>query len=110
MNLMKKRKITTIDLANKLNISTSQIYQWNKKGIPATNPHYKQLKELIPELQPRAETLKTNGQKDGRYKSGRKPKQLHLTETTLPDYKEPEFKSTVFPKIIYKKQHTIKTT
>ena len=103
---MKKRGITTVDLAKQLKINTGQIYYWNKHGILATNPHFKALKEIIPEIQPREPTTKLNEQEDGRCRSGRKQKQLNLTETDLPNYKEPEFKSTLFPKIYWHNKTT----
>lgn len=99
MELMKIHGLTVADLAKALDISISQVYTWNRKGISKHNPHFKKLKQLIPEVQPKEELVTKDGKEDLRYKAGRKKKQLKLTETDLPSYQEKKRRSAIFPKI-----------
>lgn len=99
MDIIKKNEISPLQLAQKLDISVTQVYTWNRKGISKHNPHFYKLKEILPEVQPKEELLKKNGEEDGRYRCGRKRKQLSLSETDLSESQETEFESTLFPKI-----------
>jgi len=103
LTIMKIHDITVNELATKLDVATSQIYRWNKKGISQHNPHFKQLKEILPEVKPKEKTLTKNGKEDSRYKAGRKKKKLILTETNIKESEKKEFKSKVFPKIYINK-------
>ena len=97
--------MTISQLAKVLDVSVSQIYNWNRNGISKHNPHFRKLKEILPEVQPKEERLTKYGEEDKRYNSGRKKKQLHLTDTNQPGYKEPE-RQSIFPKIyINQKPH-----
>ncbi len=102
LKLMKQRQLTIADISNKLDISASQIYYWNKHGISKNNKHFYKLKELIPEIVPKEEKLTLNGEVDNRYKAGRQKKKLNLTETDLRASPEKEFKSSLFPKVYIK--------
>ena len=99
---MRCRKISTAQLAKLLDVSVSQIYTWNRKGISKNNKHFRKLKELIPEVQPKEERITAKGEEDKRYKAGTKKKKLVLTDTDIPSYVEPEFESSLFPKIKFK--------
>lgn len=92
------------DLAIILNVNTGQIYQWNKKGISANNRHFPAIKRMFPEIVPKEVTIKGDGSEDLRTFSGRNKKELHLTDTDLPSYVEPEFVSTLFPNIKFRKR------
>lgn len=105
LDIMKQTNLTVTDLAKKLQISTSQIHRWNRNGISKNNPHFYKLKEILPEIQPKEERITIKGEEDKRSKIKRKQKQLNLTETDIPSYQEPEFKSTTFPKIYMNKNH-----
>jgi hypothetical protein len=106
LTLIKKRDTTPAEISKQLDISVAQIYQWNKKGISQHNPHFYKLKEIIPEIQPKETTLTHDGEEDKRYLAGRRKKKLILTETEEESYKEPEFNSTLFPKIHINKKTT----
>lgn len=102
MTLLRRNGWTPADLAKKLDISVSQIYNWNRNGISRHNPHFRKLKQILPEIQPKEERITKKGEEDQRYKAGRKKKKLNLTDTDLSNYKEPERKSDLFPKIYIK--------
>ena len=104
MEILKICGMTPATLAQKLDVNTGQVYKWNKQGISKHNPHFKKLKEILPEVQPKEELLRKDGEKDGRYRCGRKRKKLELTDTELPSYEEKEFESTLFPKIYWNKK------
>lgn len=106
MELIKKQGLSTIDLAKKLDVSTAQIYQWNKNGISVKNKHYKKLKELIPELKPKETTLTKTGEEDQRFKAGRTKKTLNLSNANMNPHTEKEFESTLFPKITIRTKTT----
>ena len=103
---MMKQNITVRELANILDVSVSQIYKWNREGISKYNPHYKKLKEILPEIQPKIQKTKKNGEEDGRYRSGRKRNKLILENITTPQNTEKEFESVLFPKIHINKKTT----
>ena len=105
LGLMKMKNITKEELAKKLDISVTQIYKWNKHGISKNNRHFKKLQSILPEVKPREPTLRINQEEDQRYNSGRKRQASPiLTETNIKSPIEKEFVSSLFPKIIRKKQ------
>lgn len=101
---IEKEGKTVADIANALGVASTQVYKWNREGIKETCKHYNNLKAIIPSLQPAEERITAKGKPDGRSNSGVKKKTLVLTETDLPSIKEKSFKSTIFPKIIFKKK------
>lgn len=102
---IEKEGKTVADIANALGVASTQVYKWNREGIKETCKHYNNLKSIIPSLQPAEERITAKGKPDGRSNSGVKKKTLVLTETDLPSIKEERsFKSTLFPKIIFKKK------
>lgn len=105
---MRMNEVSIKELANTLDVSTSQIYKWNREGISKYNPHFKKIKEIFPEIQPKQQLIKKNGEEDGRYRSGRKKQQrLTLNKEEIIEFsKEKEFKSTLFPKININKKTT----
>jgi hypothetical protein len=104
---MKKRNITTAELAKRLDVSVPQIYKWNRAGIDSENKHFHKLKEIIPEVQPKEPKITKRGEKDQRIKAGRpRKKTLTLTNSEMPDYREKEFKSAIFPKLYIKDKTT----
>ena len=105
LDMMKEKKISTSDLAKELDISVSQIYKWNKEGISRNNKYFNKLQELLPGLQPKETPLRTNGTEDRRYNSGKKKKtSLYLKDTSIETPEEQAFQSTLFPKIIKRRQ------
>lgn len=104
LKLIREESKTVSDIANSLGVATTQIYKWNREGIKETCKHYEQLKKLIPNLEPAEERITAKGEPDRRSQAGVKPKELVLTETDLPEIKEKLFKSTLFPRIIFKKK------
>lgn len=102
---IEKEGKTVSDIANALGVASTQVYKWNREGIKASSKHYEALKSIIPSLQPAEERITAKGKPDGRSNSGVKKKNLVLTETDMPSIKpEKSFKSTLFPKIIFKKK------
>lgn len=101
---IEKEGKTVSDIANALGVASTQVYKWNREGIKASSKHYEALKSIIPSLQPAEERITAKGKPDGRSNSGVKKKTLVLSETDLPSIKEKSFKSTLFPKIIFKKK------
>lgn len=99
LEMIQKQGLSIAELAKELDVSVSQIYYWNKKGISANNKHYFKLKQLVPQVIPKEVTVKKNEEEDQRYKSGRKRKELKLKNSNLPGYQEKEFRSSVFPTI-----------
>lgn len=99
LEIIRKNGLTITDIAKELDISVSQIYYWNKKGISANNKHYFKLKQLLPQVIPKEVTVKKNEEEDQRFKSGRKRKELKLKDSDLPRYQEKEFRSSIFPTI-----------
>ena len=106
LTLMKTKDITPAEISKQLDISVAQIYRWNKEGISQHNPHFYKLKEIIPEIQPKENRITRKGEEDRRAQIKRNKKQLTLTETNKETYKEPEFNSTLFPKIHINKKTT----
>lgn len=96
--IMKMRNITVKELASTLDVSTSQIYKWNREGISRHNPHFYKLKEILPEVQPKEPLLTKQGEEDQRYRAGRKRIKSTLSITDS-ETKEKEFESALFPKI-----------
>ena len=103
---IEKEGKTVADIANALGVASTQVYKWNREGIKETCKHYNNLKAIIPSLQPAEERITAKGKPDGRSNSGVKKKNLVLSETDLPSIKEKSFKSTLFPKIIFKKKQS----
>ena len=103
---IQKEGKTVSDIANALGVASTQVYKWNREGIKASSKHYEALKNIIPSLQPAEERITAKGKPDGRSNSGVKKKNLVLSETDLPSIKEKSFKSTLFPKIIFKKKQS----
>ena len=103
---MMKRNLTVRDLADILDVSVSQIYKWDREGISKYNPHYTKLKTILPEVQPKVQKTKKNGEEDGRYRSGRKRNKLVLKDSVTPQNTEKEFESALFPKIHINKKTT----
>ena len=101
---IKEEGKTVADVANALGVASTQIYKWNREGIKETCKHYNNLKSIIPSLQPAEERITAKGKPDGRSNSGVKKKTLVLSETDMPSIKEKAFKSTLFPRIIFKKK------
>ena len=103
---IEKEGKTVADIANALGVASTQVYKWNREGIKETCKHYNNLKSIIPSLQPAEERITAKGKPDGRSNSGVQKKTLVLSETDLPSIKDKEktFKSTIFPKIIFKKK------
>lgn len=104
LELIKTNGLTVLEIAKELDVATSQIYYWNRNGISENNKHYLKLKKLLPQLEPKATTVKLNGEEDGRYKAGRKPKQLNLFETNVEKPKPLTRTSTFFPRIKIRKK------
>lgn len=103
---IEKEGKTVSDIANALGVASTQVYKWNREGIKASSKHYEALKSIIPSLQPAEERITAKGEPDRRSNSGVKKKTLVLSETDLPSIKEKSFKSTLFPKIIFKKKQS----
>ena len=96
---MKTSQISIVDLSKKLDVSASQIYKWNREGISLNCKHYLQLKEILPELEPKEILLTKQGKEDGRCKAGRKKlKAIPLNEITT-QHTESQHKSALFPTI-----------
>jgi transcriptional regulator with XRE-family HTH domain len=96
LKLLKEKNMKAYELANILGIHISQIYKWDKNGIPESNPHAAKLKQLFP-------TLKfTPGTK--RSKAGRPKQQLNLTETNIPAPPEERPRQSEFPTVVFKKR------
>lgn len=103
LEIIKKHNMKPGDIAIQLGINTGQIYQWNKKGILKSNPHYKKLKEILPEVIPKDTSIrKSDGQDDLRFNNKRPNKKLTLTESEIPSYVEPKFVSTINNEIYFK--------
>lgn len=102
LDIIKEKGLKPSDIAKQLDISTSQIYQWNKKGISQNNPHYYKLKEIIPEIIPKEPKLRLDEKYDLRSGNSRPKKELILKDTDIPSYQEKEFKSKLHPKINFK--------
>lgn len=103
---IEKEGKTVSDIANALGVASTQVYKWNREGIKASSKHYEALKNLIPSLQPAEERITAKGKPDGRSNSGVKKKNLVLSETDMPSIEGKTFKSTLFPKIIFKKKQS----
>lgn len=99
LEIIQKHGTTITDIAKELDVSVTQIYYWNRKGISANNKHYFKLKQLLPEIIPKEVTVRKNEEEDQRFKSGRKKKELKLKDSDLPEYEEKEFRSSIFPTI-----------
>ena len=103
LEIIKKHNMKPGDIAIELGINTGQIYQWNKKGILISNPHYKKLKKLLPELEGKDTSIrKSDGKDDLRTNNKRPHSKLTLTESSLPSYVEPKFVSTINNEIYFK--------
>ncbi len=105
LELMKLNNISASQLAKELNVSTSLIYQWNKKGILETNPSYPALKRRFPSLIPREPRITQKGTIDQRSKAGRPRKELTLSDTDFTMNKEKKFKSSLLPNITIRKKN-----
>ena len=103
---IEKEGKTVADIANALGVASTQVYKWNREGIKASSKHYEALKSIIPSLQPAEERITAKGKPDGRSNSGVKKKTLVLSETDLPSIEGKSFKSTLFPRIIFKKKQS----
>ncbi len=97
--VLKINNVKPSDLAKELDVSLTQIYKWDKEGISKDNPHWEEIHRKFPGIPPKEPKKTKKGLKDKRSKSGKKKKKLILTETDLPSYKEPEFKSKRYPNI-----------
>lgn len=102
LEIIKDHQLKPGDIAKAMDISVSQIYHWNKKGILKTNPHYPTLKKLFPELQAKDTKAKNNGDEDLRSYNMRPKTSLELEDSNLPSYIEPKFRSTENPSIRFK--------
>ena len=100
---IKKANRTISDVAKELGISTSQIYRWNREGIKINNPHWKKIKEMFPNIEACSGNITAAGTEDKRGRSNRL-KVLRTTETSIPSYTEPKFKSVLFPNIKIKQK------
>lgn len=102
IEILKDHNLTPVELAKSLGINTGQIYRWNKNGILKTNPHFRTLKKLFPELQPKDTRARLNGDEDLRSYNKRPNTPLVLDDVDMPSYVEQEFKSTLHPNIKFK--------
>ena len=98
LDLMKKHRISTIDLSKLLDVNVSQIYKWNREGISINCKHYLKLKQILPELEPKEVLLTKSGKEDGRYRAGRKRKNKIETDEQTMTTENPH-KSVLFPTI-----------
>lgn len=96
LKLLKEKNIKAWELANTLGVHITQIYKWDKNGIPESNPHASTLKQLFPTLE------FTPGTK--RSKAGKPKKQLNLIESDVPTPPEERPRPSEFPTIIFKKR------
>lgn len=109
LRLLDEKGISYIDVAKKLDISTAQLYRWNKNGISNNSKYYEKLKEIVPELKPKEPTLKKDGSLDMRVNGARKKKtELHLTETDIKTPSEEKNRDSIFPKITFRKKQSLK--
>ena len=106
IELLKINNISITDFAKELGVSVTQIRRWDKNGILETNPHWNKLHCKFPSLKPKPSRITKKGTNDKRGRDGHK-KQLKLTDTSLPSYVEPEFKSSRFPNIKFIKKDSI---
>lgn len=100
INLIKEKGMRVADLAKIINVSPARIYEWNKKGISEDNPHFDDLKKIIPEVE-------STGPSKFSAKAGRKPKtelKLYDTDFKLEPSTQPKRKYTDFPRVIFKKR------
>lgn len=103
--LFDEKGIDYREVAKELDISTAQLYRWNKNGIPSNSKYYDKLKEIVPELKPKTPTLKKDGSLDMRVNGARKKKtELHLTETDIETPPEERERESMFPKITFRKK------
>lgn len=96
LKILKKHNMKTYELANILGVHVTQIYKWDKNGVPESNPHSPTLKKLFPELKFTPGTKKS--------KAGKPRKELTLTETDLPAPPEERPRPSEFPRIVFKKK------
>ena len=94
--LLKDKNMKAWELAKILDVHISQIYKWDKNGIPESNPHATTLKQIFPTLEFVPGTKRS--------KAGRPPKQLNLTESDIPTPLEDKPRPSDFPKVIFKKR------
>lgn len=94
--LLKEKNMKAWELANILDVHITQIYKWNKNGIPASNPHASTLKQLFPTIEFTPETKRS--------KAGKPLNELHLTESDVPTPPEERPRPSEFPTIIFKKR------
>ena len=94
--LLKEKNMKTYELANILGVHITQIYKWNKEGIPESNPHADKLRELFPTLE------FTPGTK--RSKAGKPRQQLNLVESDIPTPPEEQVRPSDFPRVVFKKR------
>lgn len=94
--LLKEKNMKAYELANLLGVHVTQIYKWNKEGIPESNPHAPQLKELFPTLEFTPATKRS--------KAGKPKKELTLTDVDIPNYYKRKEHISDFPKITFKKR------
>lgn len=106
LELMKLNNISVSQLARELQVSTSQIYQWDKKGILETNKYFPMLKRRFPSLIPKEPKITKKGEEDKRYNSGRPKKELILFDTEEKPPQETKFKSSLLPNITIRKKNT----
>lgn len=96
LKLLKDKDMKAWELANLLDVHITQIYKWNKNGIPESNPHASTLKQLFPTLKFTPETKRSN--------AGKPRQQLTLTESDIPTPPEERQRPSEFPTIIFKKR------
>lgn len=96
LKLLNENNVKAWELAKDLGVHISQIYKWDKNGIPESNPHAAKLKQMFPTLEFIPGTKRSN--------AGRPPKQLNLTETDLITPPEERVRPSEFPRITFIKR------
>ena len=94
------------DVSRRIDVSPARIYEWDKKGISEDNPHFNDLKAIIPEIQ-------STGKSKFAAKAGAKPKpalkleDLPEVELTPISKDRPHNVYKDFPRVIFKKKDEV---
>lgn len=102
LDIMKINNITVEELAKELDVSTSQIYTWNRKGINKNHRCWNILHAKFPALKPKETKHTIKDIPDKRTRNQRPRKGLVLTDVDIQEYKEESRKSSLFPTIKFK--------
>lgn len=97
VDIIKSKGFKVAEIARLIDVSPARIYEWNKRGISEDNPHFKDLKQIIPEVE-------SSGKSKYAGWSRRKPKELVLYDTDFKIQKRPQRVHKDYPKIIFKKK------